>query len=313
MLRAVAAVRALLTGRAAAGRSPGACPMSDSAATSDPTAHPTCTPTVRLSVGLYPQGELPRVSVDVTLKPPADVKARADAVGLPALRDAFTARCRAAKEVERWQVLRQQIAAAEAAAAKAEEAIAQADAAKALLERELSPDLANELRRVRVEAEAAVVARDVAARDLAEVRHLIAGHFVPAAAAVNSVALGTFTPRALQLSDARAEAERNVKEAVAFATARIEQVLAEVLGPPVAALLVAHRADREAWDGGGDRIRDEVAAELLGPMPAGVRRVGPSRYELIPPAPPVQAAEPDAPAPAPATTVRRVGTVYPGM
>jgi hypothetical protein len=305
----LAVLRRLLAGRtAAAGRSPGVRSMPTP---SDLIAPPTCVPIVNLTVNPYPEGNLLRVNAHVTLKPPPDVQSRADAVGVPALRAEFAAKCRAAREVERWQVLRRQIETAEAAAARAEEAIAQADAAKALLERDLSPNLADELRRVQAEAAAAIVARDATAKDLDEVRHLIPRHFAPAATAIHGVALSTFTPHALKLSAARTEAEKQLKEAVAVATARIEQVLAEVLAPAAAALLVAHRADREAWEGGSERIRTEVRESLLGPTPTGVRQIG-ARFEVVaapPAAPPAEPVEPDLAAP----TRQQLGGVKAGM
>jgi hypothetical protein len=288
----LAVIRRLLAGRPAAPS--GTRTMSDPAA-----AHPTCTPSVSLSVDPYPEGDGVRVGLVVALKPPADVAARADAIG--PRRDvggAFVAKCRAAPEVARWQVLRERIRDAEAASAKAAEAVRAADAGRVLLERELSENLVEELRRVRAEADAAVAARDAALQDLAEVRYLVPKHFVAAANALNSITLTTFTPHARAVSDLRAAAEAKLRDAIAAATKAVEQVLAEHLAGPVAELLVARRADRLAWGAQPDEIRDAVRAELLGAVPAGVRQVGGHRFEVVPPpAPPAGPPPPVEPPP----------------
>jgi hypothetical protein len=226
-----------------------------------------------------------RVTVNAyvdSLPPPADLAARAAALGLPAIRAEALAAARTS--AERWLTLKKQIDAANKTLAEAAAAERRASAAKVLLETNPEDDLVAKLRRIEGEVAATRAAREAAEKDLAALRHLVAKHFCAAANVVASRAKSTAVFHLNGLADPLKAAEIQLAEASRKVEETLRRAVAEYLVPAAAEVLALQKAS--TWNGGVEDFVKGVLADSVGPVPEGVRVDVRGRYEEVPACPP---------------------------
>jgi hypothetical protein len=226
-----------------------------------------------------------------------DVRARAAAAGLGAIRASVQAGVRADDTVRRWRALGEQVAAAEAQVRRCAEVEERVRAAQLLLRGNPVEDFAARLREVEAELSAAQAAKRQAVQDLEMLRGVVPGLWAPAATAAASAASNAATRHFLALGAPAEAARRALDDACTRAAEAITDALNRYVVPAAVECLVAAEAYRASMDG-ADAFTAELLAAAVGPMPPGVTRVARNVYRVEePPEPPAEPPPPAPPAP----------------
>jgi hypothetical protein len=240
----------------------------------DPTA--TTPPIVTVSASL--DGRTQEVSISVTIAlPRLDMSARANAHSLNAVREAVAAEVAADSAVQRYGVLAQQVNAGIDVLNAAERTEIRVAAAKKLLEHEPETDLANKLRKVTAELDAAREARAVAQRDLSLLQPLVPARWVEAANVSASLIHRAAYAHYERLADATSAADAALTEATNRVRDTITAAVQEGLLPAALAAL-ALRIARDAHRALAPSVAESVLTGAIGPMPAGVRPCAQTKY-----------------------------------